>query len=177
MPVDSPAARAVESRFASRVLEQHRSQGRSNDCGPFSTAMVINALCSPGLDPERLARQLDHVRWVGPFPLVRRIPQWATFPWGVVDALRLHGLHASWRPFCKPESLVAWLTQGKIPLVFIGGIRPLWGHVMVLLVRDPLLGWGFADPAWPAHELHWLPDSTFRPQFRTFANTAVLVTI
>jgi hypothetical protein len=176
MPVESSTtSRAVLSPNVNRILAHHVPQGRSNDCGPYSAAMLINTLCSQKVDPSNLARELDHIRWIGPLPFVRRIPNWATFPWGVADALRLRGIPAHWRPFGSPAALVRTLHSGSIPIVFIGSFKPMWGHVMVLLARDPIRGWGFSDPAWPSPELHWLPDSTFLSQWRTYANSWVEV--
>ncbi|MDD5369998.1 MAG: hypothetical protein PHQ40_13000 [Anaerolineaceae bacterium] len=176
MPIENASPRiALLSPLASRILAHHAPQGRSNDCGPYSAAILINTFCGEGVDPSNLARELDRIRWLGLFPIIRRIPRWATFPWGVADALSQRGLSAQWRSFGSASQLIRALNTGKIPVVFIGSYRPLWGHVMVLLACNPQRGWGFADPGWPTAELHWLSEITFRSQWRTYANTWVEV--
>lgn len=187
MPADSSAEPAIPtvsghaqqpiiSPFLQRVQAVHASQGRTNDCGPFSTAMVINAMTPLKVDPPALGREMEHIAWWGPLPILRRIPGWATFPWGVVDVLRRHGLKARWLPFCGSQRLVSALNRGEIPILFIGGWRPLWGHVLILQAYDPLLGWGFVDPARANADLHWLDPPLLIKEWRTFANSVVMVT-
>ena len=163
------------SQHLPTLLAMHCFQGRSNDCGPYSAAMVLRALLQPTLDPDALALAMGRVRWIGPLPFVRRIPNWATFPWGVADILREYGLAASWKVFSTPDRLLDILSRGDIPIVFIGAWRPLWGHVMVLATHNPQQGWGFVDPAWPTSDLHWLDESAFQNRWRTFARSVVVV--
>src|SRR5512133_3005754 len=89
----------VSSAFTDQILAVHAWQGTSNDCGPFCTAMLIRAAQHADIDPSVLARHMDHVAWRGRMPVVRRIPGWATFPWGVADVLRRYGIPATWKPF------------------------------------------------------------------------------
>ncbi len=139
--------------------------------------MIIRAFRQPNLDPDFLARQLERVRWIGPLPFVRRIRNWATFPWGVVDALRTYGIKSTWKLFGKPQNLVELLSNGIIPIVFVGTWRPLWGHVMILGAYDPARGWGFVDPGWPSPELHWIDNQTFIRQWKAYAMSYIRVTL
>ena len=128
------------------------------------------------INPAELARSMDHVRWNGIFPVIRRIPNWATFPWGLVDVLRQAGIHARWRPFGNEKLLVRLLEKGTVPLIIVGGWRPIWGHVMVLLARDEDRGWGFANPATFDRELFWMEDALFQRQWRAFGNLVISAT-
>jgi len=78
--------------------------------------MVLSALTQRRVDGRALARELNRPRWVGPLPFIRRIPNWATFPWGVVDALRQHGLRAEWRWAAPPHLLREGLSRGWVLL-------------------------------------------------------------
>jgi len=163
------------SPLAEHVLAEHQHQGRSNDCGPFSAAMVINAFSLHRINPVELARNMDQLRWNGILPVIRRIPNWATFPWGLVDVLRMAGFKAKWRPFGSTDGLIRILEEGRIPLIIVGGWRPLWGHVMVLLAHDPDQGWGFANPATFEKEIFWVPDPIFQRQWRAFGKLYISV--
>ncbi|MBI5080755.1 MAG: hypothetical protein HZB17_05550 [Chloroflexi bacterium] len=86
----------------SRLLNFHQWQGKSNDCGPFTTAIVLNTFRGEKIfDGKTLALEMNcpRLRWHGLLPLivVRRIPNWATMPWGIADTLTQHGVRARWR--------------------------------------------------------------------------------
>ncbi len=167
----------IRSVQANEILAAHCHQGKSNDCGPYSAAMVINAIYPHAVEPSQLAREMDHVRWAKKIiPILRRIPQWATLPWGLVDVLRQYGLPARWRPFGRPTDLIQMLEAGAIPLTITGGWHPLWGHIMVLLAFDPDgKRWGFANPASQTNEMFWVEDGVFQQQWRAFGNIYVQV--
>jgi hypothetical protein len=165
---------AAASPLAGRVQAAHLWQGSSNDCGPYSAAMVINALTPNPVDPAALAREMDRVAWRGVLPVIRRVPQWATMPWGVADILRRNGVPAVWKPLRTEADLIALLESGRIPIVIVGAWRPMWGHVMVLLAWDPVQGWGFADPAWPDASLHWFDPPRFARLWRTYGRVVIV---
>ena len=73
------------------ILAALQHQGDSNDCGPYTTATILNALLDLNLDGSQLAQQMDKPVWRGPLIVIRRVPNWATFPWGIVDVMREHG--------------------------------------------------------------------------------------
>ncbi len=167
---------AAASPLTARVQAVHVCQGSSNDCGPYSAAMVINAFTPNPVDPAALAREMDRVAWRGLLPVIRRVPQWATMPWGVADILRRNGVPAAWKPLCTESELIALLESGRVPIVIIGAWRPMWGHVMVLLAWDPDQGWGFADPAWPDSTLHWFEPAHFHRLWRTYGRVVIMTT-
>ncbi len=166
---------SVRSEHTPRLLLAHRHQGASNDCAPFTVAMVVQALTGQALDARALARRLDRPRWRGVWPLVRRVPGWATFPWGVTDALRVHGVRAAWRPLARETHLHRALAHGVLPLPIFGGWRPRpWAHIAVLVAWEAGRGWGFVDPATPEAVLHWWPAAAFRRAWRAWGRLLVL---
>lgn len=181
-PAGQPLAAAplhpVRAAHSQAVLACHRYQGDSNDCGPFTVAMLVEALSGRQVDAAGLARRLERPRWRGLWgflPLVRRIPGFSTFPWGLVDALELHGLRARWQRGCNPSELRGWLDAGLGLVVLYGEWRPKpWAHYVVLLAHDPALGWGVADPDRPKAELRWLPEATFRRRWQAMGSIAVI---
>lgn len=180
-------APAITSPHAGAVLAAHCHQGATNDCAPFAAAMVLNGILGAGVDPVGLARGLDRPRprgLAGILPLVRRVPGSATFPWGVVDAIRLHGrregwrMDATWRAFAGRDALLSGLVQGDLLLPYIGGYRPRpWGHVVVLLAWQAGRGWGLADPQSPDAELTWISEARFRARRRAMAGILVRATL
>ena len=182
-PAGRPPARApgVQSPLTPALLARHSCQGSSNDCGPYAVAMIIAALrgAAEARPPELVARAMERPRpraVLGIFPLIRRLPGSATFPWGVVDIARQAGLAASWRPLASRDRLLACLVRGEVPVVFIGGWRPRpWGHVTVLVAWDAERGWGFADSLSRQAEVLWRPDDVFRRQWRALGQLLVTV--
>ncbi len=165
---------ALTSPHLRSLLLAHQWQGKSNHCGPFAAAIVLNALMKTRVTGHDLARELNRPRWIGPLPLIRRIPNWATFPWGVVDALRQHGLRAEWRWATPPHLLHEGLQRGWVLLPIFGQWRPLWAHLAVLAAFHPELGWGFVDSAHPHPNLVWRDAETFLRQWRNYGRMLVL---
>jgi len=165
----------IESPLSANVLAVHQHQGLRNDCAPIATAMAANALAGLGVDGFELAEQLNHVRWRGLWPVIRRIPNWATFPWGVVDALRDLGIRARWRLFKDKAWLLDRLDTDEVLITITGSLRPLWAHMMVLLAYDDQRGYGFANPAFPEALLYWLPAAQFEQRWRAFGRMAIEV--
>jgi hypothetical protein len=167
--------KAILSPHQSAILGALQCQGASNDCGPFTTATVLNGIKGLNLDPSWLAQEMNRPRWRGPLPLIRRIPNWATFPWGIADELGRHGLRARWRFFANPVQLQAGLENGRILLPVIGSWRPLWAHVMTLLAWDAERGWGFANTQRSDKVIDWFPDQHFHAQWRAMGRLLISV--
>ena len=155
------------------ILNAHQHQGSSNDCGPYTIATVLNALRDLNLDGDQLAHQMDKPVWRGPLFVIRRVPNWATFPWGIVDVLQEHGLEASWRPFESTKNLKKALPQGRVLMPIIGSIYPLWAHVMTLIAWDLHKGWGFANTQSSHHNIHWISDDYFRSHWNAMVHLVV----
>jgi hypothetical protein len=163
------------SPYVDRLLSSLHYQGQHNDCGPFTTASVLRALRSIHIDPEILARDMDKPVWRGPKFVVRRVPRWATFPWGIVDVLKTYGLDATWRPFASRSYLKRELTSSKVLMPIIGSIIPPWAHVLSLVAWDELQGWGFANTQFDHHNISWLPDKDFGKYWHAMLNLLVVV--
>lgn len=168
-------AEAFLSPHAPAILAALQWQQRRNDCGPYTTATVINALCGTKLDGSLLAKQMARPAWRGWHPVIRRIPNWATFPWGIADVLRRNGLNASWRFFASQDLLRNGLRQGRVLMPVTGSWLPLWAHVMTLLAHDPAKGWGFANTQRDDHEMDWLDNNTFTRQWKAMGSLLIVV--
>lgn len=157
------------------LLKSLQFQGQSNDCGPYTTSTVLNALLDLHIDAANFAREMDKPVWRGPIFIVRRVPHWATFPWGIVDTLKEYGLHATWRPFASISYLKREITRSKVLMPIIGSIIPLWAHVMTLIGWDDQHGWGFANTQLNHHNPYWLSDEDFAKQWRAMMNILIEV--
>jgi hypothetical protein len=165
----------VKSPHAAKLLSSLQWQGFSNDCGPFTTATVLNALRDLHIEAADLAQRMNRPTWRGPLLIVRRVPNWATFPWGIADVLREHGLPASWRPLSSPQHLRQGLEQGDVLMPIIGSWKPLWAHVMTLVEWDADKGWGFANTQRQHHDMDWMTDELFSRQWRAMGRMVVQV--
>lgn len=165
---------AIRSPHSTSILAALRYQGQSNDCGPFTTATVLNARLGLNLDPADLAQKMNRPVWRGPIFLVRRVPNWATFPWGIADVLREYGMKSTWRPLTKTEFLLAGLERGDVLLPVIGEWKPLWAHVMTLVAWDPQKGWGFANTQYDTHDPYWVEDEKFHKLWRGMFRLVVI---
>lgn len=166
------------------VYEYHQYQGASNHCGPTSLAIAANALLGEArFDGERVAQELNDWRRRFPKLFFPRIRDWATFPWGIVQYLRLQNFHARWHPFGTPERLRRNLHAGQMTIVMIGepylwkGVHYTgWAHAKVLFGYSPERGFLFVDPAsnrsafaygsFEGHGLTWQPEDAFARQWR-----------
>lgn len=177
-PSLQPSAAPVSAAHVGRVIACHRYQGDSNDCGPFTVAMMVEGMTGAVVDPEALARDLGRPRWRGLWgflPLLRRIPGFSTFPWGLVDALSSLGMRARWQRACTEAELRGWLGAGLGIIVLYGAWSPKpWAHYVVLLAEDPERGWGVADPDRPTAELRWIDHQTFARRWVAMGRIAVL---
>jgi hypothetical protein len=142
------------------LIDYHQFQGASNDCAPHTVAMVVNAYKKQKLlEGDKVAKRMNRPTLrVRLMPLViRRVPNWATFPWGIVDELRENGIRARWRFGAGVADLQKALDEDRVPMPIIGELKMpgLWAHVKALAVIDPAHGYGFVDPAHPKAEISW----------------------
>lgn len=158
------------------VARYHQSQGRSNDCAPFTVAIAVNALTGSQIDGAILAEVMNQPRrWLGPLPIpvIRRIPNWATFPWGIADQLQRYAIAARWRFGASEGDLIAALEQNRIAMPIVGSLWPAWAHVKILAAHDPELGWGFVDPARPDGSLTWEGARQFEKLWANYGHLLV----
>ncbi len=172
-------------RLTFDIWRYHEFQGATNDCAPFCVAIAANALLGEKrYRADEVARTLDRPvwRWWPPPPLlVRRLPRWATFPWGPADALRRMGFQARWSLLASEERLRQNLCEDRITFVSVGdlwrwsGLRYRgWGHVKILYGLDAERGWAFVDPAlnpatatdtWGQMGIGWQDEVSFTQQW------------
>ncbi len=154
----------LDERHGHTLDTYHIDQGDSNDCGPHVVAMAVNFwLGANTLDAATAGREMNRPRvGIGFPPLVlRRVPNWATLPWGIVDMLRAYHIPARWRVRAREEDLQRALREDRLVMPVFGepfkrrGLRwSGWSHVAIMY------GWD------PNDEIYWLVDSS-----RPFAPT------
>ncbi len=183
-----PDIQIIPYRMSLPVNEYHQYQGQeSSDCGPTSLAIAANALLGEErFLKDQVSAEMNHPGFrVWPFPhfIVRRIHNWATFPWGIVHYLREHGFRARWAPFGTAGKLQRNLVENQVTLVFVG--EPWrwkdrgydgWAHVKVLFGVQPGKGYVFVDPgyrkrpedpeSWAALGLFWEGEEDFLNSWR-----------
>lgn len=154
----------------------HKYQGQTNDCGPFSVAIVANALLAGEVvQPQALAQEMDARG------LPERIPGWVMFPWALAFAFRRLGLRARWRVGAREARLWRNLRAGVATIVVLG--QPLrfegrhwkgWSHYKVLRAWEPERGWSFVDPGGRAN-ISWQPEAEFLRQWSTMGRQIIEV--
>jgi hypothetical protein len=169
---EMPDLSGVPLRLTRHVYEYYQFQGYdTNDCGPTSVAIAANALLGRQvLEGPIVAEEMSHVafEWK-PLPhlVVPRIPNWATFPWGIAHYLRKQGFRARWRPFGTLERLERNLRADLLTMVIVGEpwkwtkddpdqsrrgrwVYDGWAHVKILYGQLPGHRLYFVDPGWNA---------------------------
>lgn len=124
----------------------HVWQRDTNDCGPHVVTMAINFWRGSEIRAAHVvAQEMNRLRIGVGFPplVVRRIPNWATFPWGIADMLRQHGIPARWRFLAGEAALFRALEENRLvmpiygePFRRIDGRWRGWSHVVILLGWD-----------------------------------------
>jgi len=152
----------------------HKHQGGTNDCGPYSAMIAANALRNAAIvDAKTLARAMEGAPDVRGTIFPSRIKGWATFPWGIVHALRALGFKARWRVGASLKRLQENLDKGLSTIVIVGD--PLdfedgewrgWAHYKVLYAWDSENGWAFVDPITPEGEaFSYQDEESFEEQW------------
>lgn len=159
---------SLQSPYIEKLLSNLQFQGYTNNCGPTTAATVCNALLNLDLRGPELAEQMNRIVWKGIVPKVRRIPNSATLPWGMVDIFHLQGLQSKWRLFARTSYLFEGLARGLILMPMIGSLKPFSAHVMTLVAWDREKGFGFANTAYEQRDIFWETDPRFRATWGTF---------
>jgi hypothetical protein len=168
----------------------HQYQGdNTNDCAAFSVAIVGNAvLDDPHFDGYTVARDLEKPVFVSrpvPHITIFKLPNWATFPWGISRYLTRKGIPARLRWFGNTDRLLRNIQENRFTIVIIG--EPLrhegfnftgWGHAKVLYGFEPTgpapkKGFYFVDPGYPKEwsmprhpqGVFWQDESEFKQQW------------
>jgi len=183
----SPLALALGLTHEMRIPlpTYHRYQKTSFDCGPYCLSIVANALLGEErFDPDVVAEEMNLPSVSsGPFPrpVIRRIPNWATFPWGITDYLRQHGFRANWRIRGSMDRLLSNLREQVATMVMIGepfkfdaGKYIGWAHVKALYGCEPGVGLAFVDPGspknpddpWESEGIFWQDEESFLREWK-----------
>lgn len=171
-------AQQILCPHADILLQKVQYQGQSNDCGAYTTATVLNAILGLELIGDDLANEMEKPVWRGPIYVIRKIPNWATLPWGMEDVFQSYGLEAGWRFFSSENYLKQTLPKdNKVIMPIIGSWKPTWAHVMTLVAWDEETGWGFANTQYSHHNIHWVAAEKFSSQWKAFGRLLVEVTI
>lgn len=165
----------IQSPYIAALQSAHMYQGKTNDCGPFSFAIVVNTLTDADISGEMLSEQLEKLRWKGILPIIRKIPNWATFPWAVMDVFQPRNIRSSWKILCRPPELKKGLIEDKIQIVIIGRIIPSWAHYKILVAHDEDNGWGFVDPAQSEPSVFWEDDLSFTRKWNNLGRILISV--
>lgn len=187
---------AAQFHLRRPVYQYHQYQGSTNNCGPTSLAMAANALLGAArFQGATVAEEMNAPAFeVRPFPhwVVRRVRNWATFPWGIVQYLRQHTLPAHWALFGTGETLRRNLLADQITILMLGdpwhwaaGAYAGWAHAKVLFGYTPGRGFLFVDPAyesganiadpWQQQGLTWQDETEFFRQWRALGNIHIEV--
>jgi hypothetical protein len=169
------APKRVLSPYAPKLLLNLQCQGKSNNCGPYTTAVIVNSFRNTELEGDKLAEEMNNIAWRGILPIVRRLRNSATFPWGMVDVFLRHDLAASWSLFTSVNKLLASLNAGEILMPVIGTWKPLYAHVMTLIAWDEKEGFGFANTQYPTKEIYWMPAENFTRMWKNTGNLLVRI--
>lgn len=165
-----------KSIHTSALLQAHQYQGQSYDCGPYSAAIVTNALSGSEMLGADVAQWLNQpIRW-GILPIAQRIRNRATLPWAITRFLHTHHLGARWRVLTSTRQLLNGLERNAVFVVLIGEWRPLWAHYLVLVEYDPEDGYGFVDPAQAQAAIVYRDEKTFLRQWSNWGRQMIEVT-
>lgn len=163
----------IKSPYAEALLSAHQYQGQSNDCAAYCIAMASNAIQDSQLDGYQVGQKMNGWVWRGLLPMLRRIPNWAATPWGIVDEFCQQGFNAHWSLFNRSQKLLTLLERGHVVMPVIGQWKPMWAHVMLLVEYQPDNKWGFVNPASNSNTTYWLKDELFIRQWRWSCNMLV----
>lgn len=167
----------IVSPFAEQILQHLLYQGNRNDCAPFTVATLVHAFTHQRVNPLELAQEMNKPVWRGIRPVIRRIPNWATFPWGIVDVLRQFGFSARWQFLIQIEEVMEHLPYPILYLPILLSLHPLWAHVMTLVAYHPERGFGFANTQLEGAKVDWLAKDRFLRLWNATFRCTVIVTL
>lgn len=166
----------IVSPFAEPILQNLLYQGDRNDCAPFTVATLVHAFTDQRVNPLKLAQEMNKPVWRGIRPVIRRIPNWATFPWGIVNVLQQYGFSARWRCLIQIEEVIEHLPHPILYLPILLSWHSLWAHVMTLVAYHRGRGFGFANTQLQGAKVDWLEEKQFLKLWNaTFRCTVIIL--
>ena len=164
----------INSIHTNRILLNHQYQYQSNNCGPLCAAMVINTIKGLRIDGFVIADAMNHQTNNNWLALIPRIPNSATFPWGIVSALAGYGITSNWRSFTPFASLTNLISKKYLIIVLTASYQPVSAHyrILVSIAPDYL---GFVDPAYPQENLQFQPVDSFISSWHRAVDTIIMI--
>lgn len=167
----------LHSPHETSIINALQWQGSKNNCAPFTIATIVSAFSGLVIDGAILAEQMNKPAWRGIIPVIRRIPDWVTFPWGIVDVLHDYGFSAHWGIHYTTDYLRMSVQKGNLPITVTGSWQPLWAHVMTLLAWDPSGFWGFANTQMNEKKIDWKPEDQFIKPWNLYGRMCIEVNL
>lgn len=166
------------SPFSEDLIAKHLYQRDSQDCGPYSVAMILNSLLMTDHDPHELALEMNKVRWRFILPVFLRVKNWATFPWGISTMLREKGLQSKIHYFSNTNDLINDIGADKLQIVIVGGYRPLWAHYKILVEYDANEErYGFVDAGFDVRATTYQNSADFEAQWRNLGRIRIVASL
>ena len=162
------------SKHTSTLTEKHQFQGYTNNCGPFCTAIAISYLTSNPVGGDQIAQEMNVIQWFK-FPLsIKRIPNSATFPWGIVEMLKKHGVKSRWHIFSNLSRVAQDISDGNLIIVLTALYRPLSAHYRLLTGVDEK-EISFIDPAYNQKSISCESKEAFLKKWRAAGNIFISI--
>ena len=166
----------TNSIYTGILVSNHQYQAQSENCGPFCAAMAINAIKGSHLDGNDLALSMNRPGFDHFLITIRRIPNYATFPWGIVDVLSENGIKSSWKFFSNFSDLSSLISQKNILIILTATYQPLSGHYRILAsIEDDKIG--FIDPAHPEQDIKYQPRPSFLLEWQNAFNPLITIQV
>jgi hypothetical protein len=189
-PVDT--LQKPQDHYQTDLFLWHQFQGDStNDCAAFSIAIVGNAFLDRSqFEGFKVAREMEKVTLVtSPLPhlTLRKIPQWASLPWGVSGYLQSQHIPARLNWFASVDHLLRNIREERFTIVILGDLLKGWGHAKVLYGYEPTgpqPGFYFVDPGYPKeysrpHQplgVFWQDENEFKQQWNSLFRILIEIT-
>ena len=164
----------IKSPHTEKLEKNHQFQGKTNNCGAFSAAIILSTITPKAVDGSQLASDLNSVRWRGILPVIRRIPNWATFPWGVIDVFKEQGIRTKFSLFTDRETLLRAIISDSIVITINGAYKPLWAHYKIPVLYSEKK-FGFIDPAYPQKQVTLQDEVDFYKEWRHYGRIMIQV--
>ena len=165
----------IISSHLEKLQKYHQPQGQTNHCGPFAVATILPLFGIQGLSGEYLAAHFNRLGSSLKRIIPARIPNYATFPWGIVNVFKHYHINARWEIFCRRDTLLSRINTNNIQIVLVGELLKRRTHYLILTGFDDKLGMGFVDPAYPNPSIHWIPEKIFITQWSRLWRNCILI--
>ena len=137
-------------------------------------AMIINTIKKLQVDGFAIAASMNQSHSFSLFNPIPRIPNSATFPWGMVEVFSAYGISSNWQSFTSFAQLSDLLVAKNMIIVLTANYQPLSAHyrILVSIDQDHL---GFVDPAFPQENIQYQPVDTFIASWHKALDTIIKI--